>query len=325
MRRSSLFARLMIVAIAVAAIAGCARPDAPLRISLPPWPSFEYLYLAQEQGYFEQEGVEVTLVEFAEASDAFRAYDHGTINGGLFSIQQLLHTRDRSERKWQVAMIVGTSTGADGVFAAPGIEDMPALRGRRVGTLNTARQMYVLGTALERHGMTLQDIVIVPVRENDMAQSLREGRVDAVVNPLAAANIEGSGVGRPIFTSRELPEEIIEVMALDESVLRERPKDVTRLIRAFNRAVRYAQEEPEEATRIMAAREHVTPEVFSAMLAGTTLVSLADQQRFFGKDSRLPAVAAKITRKLHDYGVLSSPLMEGELLNGGPALAAAGS
>ena len=37
----------------------------PLRVAINPWPGYEFAMLAASQGYFEDEGVEVRLVELS--------------------------------------------------------------------------------------------------------------------------------------------------------------------------------------------------------------------------------------------------------------------
>ena len=115
--------------------------------------------------------------------------------------------------------------------------------------------------------MTLQDVSLVYVRTADMVEALREGKVDAITAyPPNSTEIESAGLARPIFSSSRIPGEIVDVLALDEAVIRERPDDVAGVIRAFYRAVRFAQEHPEEAWQIMSARERVTPEEFRQAL-----------------------------------------------------------
>lgn len=41
-----------------------------LRVGLNSWPGYEFLYLAQEKGYFREEEVDVRIVEFMSLSDA---------------------------------------------------------------------------------------------------------------------------------------------------------------------------------------------------------------------------------------------------------------
>jgi NitT/TauT family transport system substrate-binding protein len=295
--------------------------EPPLRIALIRWPPFEFLHLAQEKGYFADEGVEVRLIEFVAVNDTQRAFEHDKIDGGTFSLFQVLQNRDLLERKMQVPLVIDFSDGADLVMARPEIADVRGLRGRRVGVTLSPLDIFFLTRALEVNGMSLQDVSLVYVRMADMAEALRAGKVDAVTAyPPNSTEIEGAGIARPIFTSSRIPGEIVDVLALDEKVIRDRPEDVAGLIRGFYRAVRYSQEHPEEAWQIMSERERVTPEEFRrALQSGITMVPLAEQQRFLGKGSTLPTVVARVSQLLKEQGLLSDVHPEHDLLNGHPA------
>jgi NitT/TauT family transport system substrate-binding protein len=317
----SKLARVLIAAAALLGLASCSSSSPPLRIALIRWPPFEFLHLAQEKGFFAEEGVEVRLIEFVAVNDTQRAFEHDKIDGGTFSLFQVLQNRDQLNRKMQVPLVIDFSDGADMVLARPEIADVRALRGRRIGTDLSPLDRFVLTRAFELNGMTLQDVSLVYVRTPDMAEALRSGKVDAVTSyPPNSTEIESAGLARPIFSSQRIPGEICDVLALDEEVIRDRPDDVAGVIRAFYRAVRYAQEHPEEAWRIMAERERVTPEEFQRSLqSGITLVPLAEQQRFLGENSSLPGVVTRVSQLLKEQGLLSSARTEHDLLNAQPA------
>jgi NitT/TauT family transport system substrate-binding protein len=320
-KRFSLLARLATVAMALLGLANCMSYEPPLRIALIRWPPFEFLHLAQEKGYFAEEGVEVRLIEFVAVNDTQRAFEHDKIDGGTFSLFQVLQNRDQLTRKMQIPLVIDFSDGADLLMANPKIADVRSLRGHRVGVGLGPLDIFFLTRALELHGMTLEDVSLVYVRTADMADALREGKVDAVTAyPPNSTEIEHAGAARTIFTSSRIPGEIVDVLALDEAVVRKRPDDVAALIRAFYRAVRFAQEHPEEAWEIMAARERVTPEEFRAALqTGITLVPLADQQKFLGRNSSLTGVAARVSQVLKDKGLLSGVHADRDLLSDRPA------
>jgi hypothetical protein len=70
----------------------------------------------------------------------------------------------------------------------------------------------------------------------------------------------------------------------------------------------------------MSERERVTPAEFRrALQSGITLVPLADQQRFLGDKSSLPAVVARVSQLLKEQGLLSNVRPEHDLLNDNPA------
>jgi NitT/TauT family transport system substrate-binding protein len=318
---TSLLARVLVAAAAILGLASCMSYEPPLRIALIRWPPFEFLHLAQEKGYFAEEGVEVRLIEFVAVNDTQRAFEHDKIDGGTFSLFQVLQNRDQLTRKMQVPLVIDFSDGADLLLARPEIADVRSLRGHRVGVTLSPLDIFFLTRALELHDMSLQDVSLVYVRTADMAEALRDGKVDAITAyPPNSTEVENAGIARPIFSSSHIPGEIVDVLALDEAVIRQRPDDVAGVIRAFYRAVRFAQEHPEEAWQIMSARERVTPEEFRAALqTGITLVPLADQQKFLGKDSSLPAVTARVSQVLKEKGLLSGVHAEHDLLNGAPA------
>jgi NitT/TauT family transport system substrate-binding protein len=154
-----------------------------------------------------------------------------------------------------------------------------------------------------------------------MVEALKSGKVDAVtVYPPNSTEIEHAGLARTIFTSSRIPGEIVDVLALDEQIIRKRPEDVAGVIRAFYRAVSYAQQHPEEAWQIMAERERVTPTDFrEALQTGITLVPLADQQQFLSDPARLPAVVSRVSQLLREQGQLSGTNAGQGLLNAHPA------
>ena len=125
--------------------------------------------------------------------------------------------------------------------------------------------MFFLTRALEVNDMTLQDVSLVYVRTSDMAEALRSGKVDAVTVLSAEQHRARERRHRahrsfPRAASRARS----SMCSRSTKSLRDRPDDVAGVIRAFYRAVRYAQEHPEEAWRIMSERERVTPEEFRA-------------------------------------------------------------
>ena len=71
------------VCIAAGAIlvTGCGQaPQPPVRIGINFWPGYEFLYLAEKQGFFKQEGVPVELIQFSSMGDARRAFERGQVD-----------------------------------------------------------------------------------------------------------------------------------------------------------------------------------------------------------------------------------------------------
>lgn len=310
-----------IVAIATLALTSCFAPPPPLKLGISPWPPYEFLHLAREKGFFAQEGVEVKIVEFTSMDDAGRAFDHGQIDGGMFSLFEMLRVRDQAERNLQVILAIDSSDGADAVLARPGLDSVAALRGRRIGIDLGPLSFYLLDRALATAGLTLDDVELKHMVDPAQEDNLRQGHVDAVVSyPPTRTTIELAGLARPIFTSSQIPREIVDVMAMEESLVRQRRKECVAVIRAFYRAVEFARTNPDEAMRIMAQREHIDPQAFrQALHAGITLVPLDQQPAYLGSQSVLPGAADRASQLLFERKQLLSPHLRPHLLAPGPA------
>ncbi len=276
-------------------LAGCERRN-PLRIGLNIWPGYEFLYLAQELGYYKEEGVDVQLVDFSSLADARRSFERGQIDGLGTTIVEVVLAGENSADPLKIVSVVDYSNGADVIIAKPGLSDLKALKGSKVGVELGSICVYVLARALESAGMTMADIVPVSKDQASMGADLRAGLLDAVVTyPPTSTELLRERTGEVIFSTAQIPREVVDVIAVGETAIKSRPKDVAALLRAFYRAQDYLAKHPAEALRIMSAREGVTPEEFSISLTdGMRMLSASDQALYLREGRIKPIVAGTI-------------------------------
>lgn len=280
-------------------------PPRPLAIAINPWPGYEYATLAARKGFFAEEGVEVRLVEQYSLNDTRQAFDRGQVDGFFGTMVEVLKSRDHRQRSAQVVLVADYSCGADSILASPDVVDLADLKGKRVGFEAGTVSEYLLARGLESAGLTWTDIRCVNTAALNLPDLFRRGEIDAVVAyPPVAEEIVRCG-GHSIFDSSRLPNEIVDVLAVDESIVASRPKEVRAFLRAYHRAQRYAVEHPAEANRIMASREGIPAEAFQSQLEeGVRLLGAEDQAEFLGPKGRLKAVAAATEAALRKSGTL---------------------
>lgn len=212
---------LLIGLAAVQLQGGCApAPFAALRVGISPWPGFELIYLAQEQGYFREEGLEVRLLEFSSLSDTRRAYERGQVDIMACTVIEVLQAHDQE--------------------------------------------------------------------------------IDAAVTyPAMSVQLQRDGLAHPVFSSAEIPGEVIDVIAVEQQIARDRHADVAKFLAAIERAMAYAEQHPEPAIRIMAAREGITAQEFGVALSdGVRLLRAPDQVAYLGAAGKLGAVVDATDRIL---------------------------
>jgi NitT/TauT family transport system substrate-binding protein len=291
-------------------MAGCGPStlQTPLKIAINPWPGYEFMFLAQAQGYFEAEGVNVKLVEYSSLSDVRRAFEHGDVDGMAVTLIEVLQSRHNSNRRPQPVLVPDYSSGADVIIARGGFQGVTELRGKRVGAEIASLNLFILARALEREGLTLQDVELFPMDQMDMESAFAEGRIDAAVSypPFSFELMKYPGA-RPIFTTAEIPGEVVDVIAMDQTVIDRRREDIQALIRGWGRAIEYARRHPRESIEYLAKREQITPEEFRQALQGIHLVSPDEQNTYFGPGGKLEQSLRRVDQNLRGIGALEGP------------------
>lgn len=316
--------RLLLVAALVSALAsGCGRRE-PLRIGLNAFPSYEFLYLADVQGYYHDEGLEARVLEFGSLSDTRRAYERGQLDVMAGTVIEALVVRDQSVRAPQIVRVIDYSNGADVLLAQPWITSASTLRGARVGVELAALPVYVLGRGLETLGLRLADIKTSSTDQTTMEDAFRRGELDALVTyPPAAVKLTRDLKTTTLFSSADVPGEIVDVILVEAETARTRASDVAAMLRAHDRARQFTRDHSAEAHAIMARRQSISAAEFAAsLLDGVVLVEAGEQAPYFGAGGRLAGVITRAERLLRDAGQLSraprsSDLVSTDFLGGG--------
>ncbi|MBM3393843.1 MAG: hypothetical protein FJY37_04245 [Betaproteobacteria bacterium] len=288
----------------------------PLVIGINSWPGYEFARLAREKGYYQDEGVQVKLVELPSLSDSRRAYERGQLDGMFSTVVEVLQAKQHGERQPVIAWVTDYSNGADVVLSVPSIKSVRGLRGARVGLELGSLNTYLLARSLDTVGLSLTDVTLVNLASTELATAVRSGEVDAVVTyPPMSLELEKSLRMRPLFSSAEIPGEVLDVLSFDATVLAQRQADVRAMLRAYVRAAQYARDHPDEAYRIMATQAGLSVEEFKqAIEGGIELVYAKDQHQFFAANGPLEQAVAFTSKVLNDTRQLSAPVLAAGLL-----------
>ncbi len=245
----------MVIAVG---LSGCRNGSGPaISIGLGSWPGAEFLYLAQELELFAEEGVRVRIVEFDAPSDARRAFELGQLDGTTSTQVELLHLRESGTRTPTAVFVLATSTGAHAFLARTGEcdGDLGRFAALRIGVEPESCGEYLLMQAVQREGRTLEDVTRVPLHGAAMRDALREGRVDAAVvaPPFSITLNRDPAVEQVPFVADE-GGEVQDLLLFDADFLKTHIDDVSRVLRALDRAMAFADEHPERAFEILGSR-----------------------------------------------------------------------
>src|SRR3989442_4241368 len=163
------------ILLCAAWLAGCGRHEGPIRIGINAWPGNEFLFLAQEKGFFAAQGVDVRLIEYSSLGDVRRAFDRGQIDGMTGTVVELLQSRDATRRAPRAFMVVDFSNGSDMILARGSIAAVSELAGKRVAAEPESVGMFMLARALAREGMPFSAVAVIAADHTDMAKKLDSG------------------------------------------------------------------------------------------------------------------------------------------------------
>jgi len=191
----------------------CAKTSQTIRIGINAWPGYEFLYLAQEKGFFEAEGVDVRIIEFNSLADGKRAYERGQIDGLGCTLIEHIQILDNSDRSPFICFVADYSNGADVIVANKTISNIQDLKGARVGLEIDSLGVFMLARVLDKAGLELDDIAIRPLDQISIERAVCEEELDAAISyPPISLRILRDCEASAIFTSAEIPNEIVDVI-----------------------------------------------------------------------------------------------------------------
>lgn len=319
----------LLMLLAVSACAPVPAPSAPptptaaaptkLKIVYSRFLSYAPLFIADAEGFFKAQNLDVDLVSVTSQTQALPALLQGETDAGAMSISPaFLNAITRGGRMRIVADkgYIPRSGCANYVIVArtelaksKRLDDPNNLRGLsyRVDVSNISG--YLAERFLSAKGLTLSDVKNVSVPDEVLSEAFRKGTVDlASTNEPLTSRVLGELAGVVLATSEELiPDFQLSFTFYGPNLLDKNPDAGKRLMVALLQATRqYNQGKTERNVAIISQYTGQTPEAVRQACwqpmrddGSVNLKSLADIQEFFVRHKVLDA-AITDDQKLFD-------------------------
>jgi NitT/TauT family transport system substrate-binding protein len=275
----------IVTAILMAAGASHSAHAEPLRIGYLVWVGFGPLFVAEEKGFFAEEGLEVELIDMAVHEASYAGLFAGQIDAVGATVDDMLPRYDPDD-PYVCVMALDESIGADGILATNDIQSIADLKGKVVGRAATTVSQFFLNVLLKNAGLSEADIEPVELGAEDAGNAFLMQEVDAAVTwePFLTQG-RLSEHGHVLADSSETPGLIVDCLLAKTGVFEERLSDFQALARAWDAAVQYVEAHPEEGNRVMARKLGgwlEDPAVFAETLEGVRFYDGARNQEYFG-------------------------------------------
>ncbi len=279
-----------------------------IRIGTNVWPGYEPLYLARDLDRWPHQNIR--LIEFPSASEVLRAFRNHSIEAASLTLDEVLLLRQQNIPV-TIVLIHDISAGGDGIVAKSNIANVPQLKGRRVALEAGALGALVITRALEQHNMQLSDIEVINTDASMHERVFINDEADAVVtfDPIRTRLLQLGG--REIFNSKEIPGEIVDVLAVHNDILTNNPNRIKQLLKSWFKALSYMEHNMDEAAAIMAKRLKISPKEVIASYQGLELPDLKKNRKILGShEPLLQNTIEMLNRVLVDNQLLSHEVKE---------------
>lgn len=143
------------------------------------------LTIAQQLGYFNAEGLDVSISDFADAASATQALTSGAVDvcAGTFDRTLPLHAKNQKFRTF-VLLARTPQLAFGGSTRSPTYMQLSELLSRKLGvTALDSMSTVMIKLLFQRAGLDAQDVTFVPTGSSAGAlTALRSGQIDALCN-----------------------------------------------------------------------------------------------------------------------------------------------
>jgi len=220
-----------------------------------PVESFALLYVAQQQGYFTDNGLNVTITDYSTGTVAVEALISGAVDIAGSSEYVVAFNAVQNQNISIIASL-GEAQIVDLIAREdPGISEPADLKGKTVATAKSTIAEFDLGRFLAANGMTMQDITLVYYPPGQFAEAIGNGTVDAVVswqlyNEQVKMRLETGFVDWPL----QVDEPFFSVLSCRNDWLSSHPETINKLLVALSNAEEYVKSNPADTQQIIKAR-----------------------------------------------------------------------
>lgn len=246
------------------------------------WPGYTPLYVAEQYDLFPSP-VEITTVNPADLSARMLEIQKYDVHSNtMFTLLQELDMGSQIK----VIAVLDYSNGADGIVAHQNIATIYQLKDKRVAVEAGTVSHYTLAVALQRAGLNESDVELVHLTGEEGAAALARGEVDALSTWEPAMSHAASYPDtHVIFTSKEIPGQIVDLLVIYDDVAEQRSDELVNLLRGWERGIQFAQERNPDFLTSGALEMDISESLLQSSLDTIEIVDLHANLDFFLPDS----------------------------------------
>jgi NitT/TauT family transport system substrate-binding protein len=276
-------------------------PQRPLVVGIHTWVGYETLYLARDFNWLP---ASVQLLATREISGSALAMQSGQADAACMTLDEVLRLRAEG-LPLSVIMVFDISAGADVVLARKGINKLADLAGKRIGLEQNALGTLVLEKLLEAAKLPASSVTLVECPPDRQLKAWRANEVDVIVTYEPTATLVLREGAQRLFDSRQMPDLIYDVLAVNVNRLQGRGNALRSLVAGHFRGLEHLRASRQDSIYRIATRENISPDEVQLVLGGVVFPSLnANREYLADNDNRLMRAAKTLSSLMARRGMI---------------------
>lgn len=281
----------LIAAITLMAASSAVHAATPVKLALTTWIGYSPFYVAEAMGMYKKQGLKVTLQTFSDPAMLPSAVAGKAVDGALMTYDQVIGAAAQGQ-VFKVVMPIDYSNGGDAVLADMSVKGIADLKGKKVAYAPLSPSDFLISYALKVNGMSDKDISPVNMTPEAIPSAMASKAVPAGVtyepNVSQILAMNGGKQFHVIYSSRQAPGLIADVLVFDDAHIKKNSKEITALIQAYLEGLAYMKSHPKEAADVIGKAIGVSGKEVLEQLGGVYNIPLKEMAQPFnpGKDTK---------------------------------------
>lgn len=238
-----------------------------VRIGLPLQQQSSLAIIAVEKGFYSKEGLDVTVKEYPSGKRAVEGMLSGEVDVATTAETPIVFA-SFERQDFSVIASISSSGNVVRIIARKdkGIQKPGDLRGKRIGIQKGSATHFFLHIFLLKNGLSEKDVNLSFKKVEELSEALASGEIDAFSQrePFISKAKGLLGDKAVVFAEPGLYLLSEEMIALN-SLIKDKPKVINRLLRALLQAERFTRELPDQAIKIVSNKLKVPESEISAL------------------------------------------------------------
>ena len=246
------------------------------------------IMIAQENGFFMQNGLDVTLKEIPSGRIAMDSMFRGDCN--------IAHTSETpavsssfSRNDFSIFAMISFSDNNNKIIALTetGIREPGDLRGKRIATSEGSASHFFLQVFLAKNGISPDDVIIIFMDAEEAPKALASREIDAFSQGEPYIRRAKGLLGdKAVIFARPGLNIITSDLAALNSYIKEKPEVIDRLLLALIQAEEYSRKNPDETLKRLSKQYGIDESDMSAILQDTRFRVALDESLVFAMEDR---------------------------------------